>query len=64
MIYIAAVQRAREIAETVVCRGIRELARVLRGERRRVIRAGNGDGDRLRDKTAMVVVDRGAVGQR
>ena len=64
VVYIAAVQRPREIAENVVRRGVRELARVLRGECRHVVRAGNGDGDRLRDKTAMVVVDRGAVGQR
>ena len=64
MVCIAAVQRARDIAETVVRRRIRELARNLRGQCRRVIAAGDSDGDRLGDKAAVVVVDRGGVGQR
>ena len=64
VIDIVSIQRSREIVETVVRRGIRELARVLRGECRRVIGAGDGDSDRLRDEAAMVVVDRGGVGQR
>ncbi len=67
VVYIATVQRPREIAENVVRRGVRELARVLRGECRHVVRAGNGDGDRLRDKTAkwsLTVACRSAIAFR
>ena len=64
MIDIVSSQRSREIVETVVRRGIGELAREFGGQRRRVIGAGDGDRDRLGDEAAMVVVDRGGVGQR
>ena len=64
VIDIVSSQRPREIGETVVRGRIGELAREFGSQRRRVIGAGDGDRDRFGDEAAMMVVDRGGVGQR